>query len=81
MFEDIFKIVAALISIVIGTEADGGTGDEKRQKAIDQIMHAIKAEGGIYVTNKYVLQVLEFSLPLLIKFIVVRLNASGFFVK
>lgn len=81
MFEDIFKIIAALIAIVIGNEADGGTGEEKKQKAIDQIMSAIKSEGGIYVSNKSVIQVLEFSLPLLIKFIVARLNAAGFFSK
>ena len=45
MFEDIFKIIAALIAIVIGNEADGGTGEEKKQKAIDQIMAAIIVTG------------------------------------
>jgi hypothetical protein len=81
MFDDIFKIVTALIGICIGTEADGGTNEEKQKKAILQIMAAIKGEGGIHVTNKWVLQGLDFLLPLIIKYIVVRLNASGFFAK
>lgn len=81
MFDDVFKIVTALIAIVIGSEADGGSGKDKQDRAIAQIMSAIKSEGGIHVTNKWVLQGLDFALPLLIKYIVARLNASGFFAK
>lgn len=81
MFDDIFKIVTALIGVCTGVEAEGGSSDEKQARAIAQIMVAIKGEGGIHVTNKWVLQGLDFLLPLLIKYVVARLNASGFFAK
>ena len=81
MFDDISIIVIALCGIVAAEEDTGGSGDEKRDRAMVKIMEAIETEGGIYVTNKYVLKGLNFLLPLLIKYIVGRFNKSGFFVK
>lgn len=85
MFAIIAEIIACFMGIA-GAVAKSEVGDQsegeaKKQEAVAILQHELTDEGGITISNKYVLKALPMVLPFLIDVVVYLANRTGFFKK
>lgn len=81
VFEEIAKIGVVAAGYAVEQENGGAEAQIKRQRVIDTVKKEVRDEGGIYVTNKWVLMGLDFLTPLIVDYVVGQLNKVGFFAK
>lgn len=84
-----FKIIVEVIAIFMGLAGavakseigDHAAGAAKKEEAIATIHKELTDEGGITLSNKYVIKALPSVLPFLVDVVVYLANRSGFFSK
>ncbi len=81
MLDDVMKITGALWELVISEEMAGGSGEDKKKRAVDKILAAVKSEGGIEIKSKWILYFLPGLVSALVELIVYQANKYGLFVK
>ena len=81
MFSEIGAILMAIIMYVFKNEIGGVSGPEKRKQVVDKILKEITDEGGIHITNKWVLKAVDHLVPAIVDYVVRQMNKFGFFDK